>query len=157
METLRQINIKNRPHYFFNSMTNINKFDLRLLSINEISFKSTDDVIFDIEYITMKSSDGAKSLYLVFNNVDAYFDYSSTGEKYLVFAFTDKNREALEIYTELRDEIKYQIEIISHVRPTKYEKDFMKLNLNQMMTYLWVNIPVCVIIARSVFQEDDKY
>ena len=70
MKTLRKINIKNRPHYFFNSTTNINKIDLRLLSINEISFKSTDDVIYDIQYITMKSPDGANSVYLVFKNVD---------------------------------------------------------------------------------------
>ena len=72
MRTLRQINIKNRPHYFFNSMTNIKTFDLKMLRVNEMSFKSTDDVIYDIEYITMKSSDGANSLYLVFSNVDAH-------------------------------------------------------------------------------------
>ena len=95
MRTLRQINIKNRPHYLFKSMVNIKKFDLRLLSINEISFKSNDDIIYDIEYFTMKSSDGANSLYLVFNNADAYIDCNFTGEKYLIFAYTDKNREVL--------------------------------------------------------------
>ena len=89
MRTLRQINIKNPPHYFFNSMTSIKNFDLRLLSINETLFKSTDDVIYDIEYITMKSSNGANCVYLVFNNVDAYIYCNSTGDKYLVFAFTD--------------------------------------------------------------------
>ena len=26
-----------------------------------------------------------------------------------------------------------------------------------MIIYLWVNIPVCVIIVRSVFQENGKY
>ena len=82
-------------------MTSIKKFDLRLLIINEISFKSSDDVIYDIEYITMKSSDGANSLDLVFNNVDTCIDCNSTGEKHLIFAFTDEVREALEIYTAL--------------------------------------------------------
>ena len=127
MRTLRQISIKNRPHYFFNGMTNINKFDLRLLRINQISFKSTDDVIYDIENITMKSFDGANSLYLVFNNVNVYINCNSTGDKYLILAFTDKNREVLEICIELWDEIEIQsqIEIISDVRPTKYGKDFM--------------------------------
>ena len=79
-------------------MTNIKTFDLPLLSINEISFKSTDDVIYGIEYITMKSSDGANSVCL--RNVDAYIDCNFTGHKYLIFAFTDENREALEIYIE---------------------------------------------------------
>ena len=99
-------------------MTNIKKIDSRLLSINQISIKSTDDVIYDIEYITMKSSDGSNSLVqnLVFKNVHAYIDRNSTGDKYLIFVFTDKNRAELEIYT-------------------KYEKGFIKLILNQMMTY----------------------
>ena len=43
MKTLRQVNIKNNRHnYFFNGMTNIKNFDPNLLSIDQISFKSTD-------------------------------------------------------------------------------------------------------------------
>ena len=45
MRTLRQVNIKNRQNYVFNSMTNIKNFDPNLLSIDQISFKSTDCVI----------------------------------------------------------------------------------------------------------------
>ena len=69
MKTLRQVNIKNRHNYSFNSMINIKTFDPNLLSIDQISFKSTDSVIYDIEYI--KSLGGEDSLYLVFDNVDA--------------------------------------------------------------------------------------
>ena len=47
MRTLRQINIKNRPHY------NIKNFDPNLLSIDKMSFKSIDNGIYHIEYITM--------------------------------------------------------------------------------------------------------
>ena len=53
MITFRQVKIKNRPHYFFNDMTNIKNFDPSLLGIDKISFKSTDVVIYPIEYITM--------------------------------------------------------------------------------------------------------
>ena len=105
MRTLRQINIKNRPHYFFNNdMINIKNFDLSLLIIGKISFKSTADVIHHIEYITMKSlddenTDSANSLYLIFKNLDGYIECNSTEEsnenKYLIFASTDKNKEAL--------------------------------------------------------------
>ena len=70
MRTLRQVNIKIRQHYFFNSMINIKNFDPSLLSIGKISSKSTGCVIYNIEYITMKSLDNANSLYLIFNNVD---------------------------------------------------------------------------------------
>ena len=58
-------------------MTNIKHFDPSLLSINQISLKSTDDVIYGIKYITMTSFDSGNSLYLVFNNVDAYIEENS--------------------------------------------------------------------------------
>ena len=72
MKTIRQVNIKNRQDYVFNSMTDIKNFDPSLLSIDQISFESTDSVIYDIEYITMKSLDNENYPYLIFNNVDAY-------------------------------------------------------------------------------------
>ena len=53
----------------------------------------------------MKSLSSTKSLYLVCNNVDAYIE-ENTEDKYFIFAFTGKNKEALENYTELWDEIK---------------------------------------------------
>ena len=68
MRTLRLVNVKNRQNYFFNSMINIKNFDPSLLSIDQISFKSTDSVIYDIDYI--KGYNSAYSLYLIFNNVD---------------------------------------------------------------------------------------
>ena len=55
-------------------MTNIKNFDLNLLSINKISFeKNTDCVIYEIEYF--KNLDSENSLYLIFNNVDAYIEH----------------------------------------------------------------------------------
>ena len=38
--------------------------------------------------------DSDNSLYLIFNNVDGYIE-ESNGDKYLVFASTDKNKEVL--------------------------------------------------------------
>ena len=57
MITIRKINIKNRLYYFLNDMTNIKNFDSNLLSIDKISFKNTDAVIYNIKYVTMKSLD----------------------------------------------------------------------------------------------------
>ena len=114
MGTVRQISIKNCQHYFFDSMTNIKIFDPSLLSIGQISFESTDSVIYAIEYITMKSLDNENYLYLIFNNVNAYIEESNE-DKYLIFASADKNKGVLGNYAELWDEIKDQIEIISGV------------------------------------------
>ena len=91
MKTLRQVNIRNHRNYFFNSMTNLKHFDPNFLSINQISFKSTDCVIYNIKYF--KNLDGVNSLYLTFNDVDACIEKYSEN-KYLVFALTDKNKEA---------------------------------------------------------------
>ena len=49
MKTLRQVNIKHCPGYFFNSMTNIKNLDTNLLCINQRSFTGTDSVIYDRE------------------------------------------------------------------------------------------------------------
>ena len=66
-------------------MTNIKNFDRSLSSIEEISFKNNDSVIYQIEYITMKTLDNenidsANFIYFIFNNVDAYNECNSTEE-----------------------------------------------------------------------------
>ena len=56
MRTLRQVNIKNRQNYFFNSKTNIKNFEQNLLNIDQKSFKRTCCVIYDIKFF--KNLDG---------------------------------------------------------------------------------------------------
>ena len=56
-------------------MINIKNFDQHLLRIDKILFKSTDAVIYNIKYITMKSLnhiniDSGNFPCLIFNNVD---------------------------------------------------------------------------------------
>ena len=65
--------------------------------------------------------DSAKSLSLVFNNVDGYIE-GDNGNKYLVFASTDKNEKVLKKYKKLWDEIKNQIEAINGGKPIEYKK-----------------------------------
>ena len=120
-----------------------------MLNINKTSFeKNTNCVIYEIDYF--KNFDCKNSLYLIFNNVDACIEYNLTKDdretKYLVFPFTDKNREALKNYTELWDEIKDQIKTINEDNPTEYWKDFVKtrfesnddLPLNKLLIFLCV-------------------
>ena len=116
MKTFRSINIKNRPYYFFNNMTNIKDFHPNSLTINQITFeKNIDCVIYEIEYF--KYLYRSNSVYLIFNNVDAYIEYNLTENdsetKYLVFASTEKNKEVSENYIKLWYEVKYQINTIS--------------------------------------------
>ena len=52
MEQVKEINIKNRRHYFFSDMFNIEEFDSNLLKIDKKSYKGTD--IYYIGYMINK-------------------------------------------------------------------------------------------------------
>ena len=78
----------------------------------------------------------------------------------MVFASTDKNREALQNYTELWDEVKDQIKTISGDNPIEYRKDFIKTRFesnDDLPLGKILNIPVCVIVVESVFRRDNNY
>ena len=85
-------------------MVNSKKFDSNVLKIDKKSDKSID--IYYIGYITMKNMGNYKSihivnpLYLIIHEVDGSIECNSverkSGNKYLVFTFTDKNKTALE-------------------------------------------------------------
>ena len=137
-------------------MVNIKTFDPSLLNIDQVSFENNDSVIYETEYF--KNLDSANSFYLVFNNLDAYIEKSGKN-KYLIFASTDKNGKATENYRELWNEIKEQIELISGDKVIKYEKDFMKIKFesnDDLPLGKTLNILVCIIVARNVFEEDGK-
>ena len=153
MRTIKQVNIKNRQNYFFNDMTNIIDFDPGLLNVASIEFKSNNSIIYNIKYI--KNLKGSNSLYLVFNNLDAYIEKSGEN-KYLIFASTDKNEMVLRDYTEIWDEIKEQIELVSGNKAIKYSKDFMKIKFesnDDLPVSKIINIPVCVLIIRGVLKK----
>ena len=44
--------------------------------------------------------------HLIFNNVDGYINEENNENKYLISAFTDKNKDVLEKYAELWNETK---------------------------------------------------
>ena len=151
--TIKQVNIKNRQNYSFNDMTNISDFDVSLLNIDQIAFKSNDSIIYSIVNDSIKNLNSSNSLYHVFNGSDAYIEKSGEN-KYLIFASTNKNEMVFGDYTEVWDEIKEQIELISGNKVIKYSKDESDEDfpLGKIL-----NIPVYVIVVKGVFEEDSKY
>ena len=145
-------------------MISVKRFYPSFLNISKISFKSIDAAIYSIRYITMKSLDhvnidSANSIYLVFNNVDEYIE-ESNGNKYLIFASTDKNKEIWKKYTELWNEIDNQIETINGGEPIEYKKYFTKIEFesdNDLRLGKISSTPNMVIFTGCVFQEDKKY
>ena len=116
MGSIKQINIKSRTYYFFNDIINIKNFDSNLLKIDKKSYKNID--IYYIGYITMKDIDFYTSifslnpLYLIINETIGHIE-EGNGNKYLIFAPIDENKEVLRKYTELWNKIKNLIETIN--------------------------------------------
>ena len=47
MITYRELSIKNRPQYMFDSMANINRLAKNLVSVNQISFRNDDALYYE--------------------------------------------------------------------------------------------------------------
>ena len=63
MGNIKEINIKNQTHYFFNYMINIEDFDSSLLKIHKKSYKNIS--IYNIWYITIKKVDDYENIHSV--------------------------------------------------------------------------------------------
>ena len=124
------------------------------MSVNQISFINDDAVSYEIEYYGNYVD--TYPLYLVFHDVDVYF-HVVMEKKYLVFALTDKNKEMPENYKKLWDEIKKEMRTIKgEIEPFECEKDVMKIGFesdNELPLNKIMSVPVCIIIAKSIFKE----
>ena len=82
--------------------------------------------ICNIGYITLKKIDYYESinsvspLYLIIGKANSYIE-ENNWNKYLVFTFTDGNKNVLAKFTKLWDEIKF-IETINEGKKGEYEK-----------------------------------
>ena len=102
----QQINLY-RTYYFFSDIKNI---DPNLLSINKIYTNNRDVAFYSIKYIMMESintqnTDGENPLCLSFSDVDTYI-IEESGNKYLIFALTEKNKKVIELYKKRWSEIR---------------------------------------------------
>ena len=137
------LNIRFNPK----SQTNIKDIDLRAIGVNEISITN-----YEIEY--HGNLIYGSPLYLLFNDVDAYF---LSEEKYLVFSSTNKNKDILEYYKELWDTIRKEISRISEEVKIFDLKDLVKINFksdDKAPLSKIINIPMCTIIIKSLFRID---
>ena len=98
-------------------------------------------------------------MYIIIDKVDGYTE-ESNGNKYLIFASTDKNKKVLIKCTEIFYEIKYLIKTINGGKPSEYAKDFIKIKFNSDDNFPLnkvLKLHNLTIVVRCVFQEDSKY
>ena len=63
MGETKQMHIKNRTYYFYNSIISLKEFDAKLLKIDKKSHKNLD--IYYIGYVNIKNIDDYESIYSV--------------------------------------------------------------------------------------------
>ena len=105
-------------------------------------------MIFDEDY-----DNDEDYLYFFLDDVDGYIE-ENDGIKYIVFASTEKNKEALENYKTLWEETKRQIEVINDNEPIKYRKYFMKIRFESDIDLplgKTFNILDMIIVVASIF------
>ena len=98
-------------------------------------------------------------LYLINGKVDGYIE-ENNGNKYLVFDFTDANKEVLKKYTELWDGNKNEIETINVGKKGEYGKNLMKSKFNtddNLPLNKPLKLNLLTIIVRCMFEEDGKF
>ena len=144
-------------------MINIKDFNPNLLKTDKNSYKNIN--IYYIRYITIKSISDYESinsvnpLYFVVAEVDGFIE-GRNGNKYLVFASTDGNKEVLEKYIKLQDEIRFLIKKINGGKEGEYKKDFTKIKFNSddnLPMGRIFKLHMLTIVVRSIFEEDGKY
>ena len=97
-------------------------------------------------------------MYLLINHGNGYIEEKSVN-KYLIFDFTDENKEVLKNYNDVWNGIRDKIKEISSGE-CDYEKDYMKINFNSDDD-LPLNKPLkfhnMTTTIRSVFKDGKLY
>ena len=159
MESINQINIKNRTYYFYNDIIDIKNLTSNMLKLDKKSYK--DIGIYNIGYITIKKIGDYKNinsvnpLYLRIFHASGYIE-EINGDKYIIFDSTDKNKELLKkyVFNGIIDKFKK----ISNDK-FDYEKDYMKTEFNSdddLPLNKSLNFHIMTITIRFLFEEDGK-
>ena len=97
MGVVKQIEIQNRTHYFYNDMINFENFDSNLLKIDKKHYRGIN--IYYIGYITI---------------IDDCESMKKNGNKYLIFDDSvNENKAPLKKYAVIWDGIKNEIKVIN--------------------------------------------
>ena len=151
MESIKQIDIKNRTYNFFNEMQNIKNFDSHLIKTDKKSYKNI--VIYYIGYIAVKyfEHDGVHTvspLYFIIDGVDGYIEGKMKINAYF-------------LSLQIRTKVKTFVEKINE-KPGKCGKNIIKIKfesddnppLNKNSIMKLYNLAIAV---RSAFQGNKKY
>ena len=160
METIKQINIKNRTYYFYNDIINLDEFDESKIKVDKKDFNDIDIYYLGYEHKKKISEcnviNSVNSLYLRIVDIKGQFKKGKDDAWYLVISDKDDVYKKLaDILESIKNEITEKTWDV-----VEYDNDYMKIKLesnNIFATDKDVNIHLATIIIRAIFAQDCKY
>ena len=160
METIKQVNIKNRTYYFYNDIIDLDEFDESKIKVDKKDFNDIDIYYLGYEHKKKISEcnviNSVNPLYLRIVDIKGQFEKGKDDAWYLVISDKD------DVYKKLVDILESIKNKITEKTwdALKYDKDYMKIKFesnNIFPTDKDVNIYAATIIIRAIFAQDGKY
>ena len=160
METIKQINIKNRKNYFYNDIINLDEFDESRIRVDKKDFNDIDIYYLSYEHKKKISEcniiNTVNPFYLRIINMNGQFEKGKDDAWYLVISNKD------DVYKKLVDILKSIKNKITEKTwgALQYDKDYIKIKFesnNIFPTDKDANIHIATIIIRAILAKDGKY
>ena len=159
METIKQINIKNRTYYFYNDIINLDEFDESKIKIDKKDFNDIDIYYLGYEHKKKISEcnviNSVNPLYLRIININGQFEKGKDDAWYLVISDKDVYKKLVDIFESIKNKITEKTWDV-----VEYDKDYMKIKFESNNIFSAdkdVNIHLATIIIRAIFAQDGKY
>ena len=153
METIKQINIKNRTYCFYNDIINLDEFDESKIKVDKNDFNDIDIYYLCYEHKKKISEcnviNSVNPFYLRIVDMKGQFEKGKDDAWYLIISHKDDVYEKL---MGIFESIKKKI-------TAEYDKDYMKMKFESNNIFPIdkdVNIRLDTIVIRAIFVQEGK-
>ena len=154
METIQQINIKNRTYYFYNDMINLDEFDESKTKVDKKDFNDIDIYYLGYEHKKKMSEcnviNSVNPLYLRIVGMNGQFEKGKDDAWYLIISDDDDVfKKLVDIFESIKNKITEKTWDL-----VEYDKDYMKIKFKSNNIFPVgrdVNIRIATIIIRAIF------
>ena len=160
METIKQINIKNRTFYFYNDIIDLDEIDGSKIKVNKKDFNEIDIYYLGYEHKKKISEcdviNSVNPLYLRIVDMKGQFEKGKDDAWYLVISDKDDvYKKLVDIFESIKNKITEKT-----WDAVEYDKNYMKIKFesnNIFPTDKDVNIHLATIVIRTIFAQNGKY
>ena len=160
METIKQVNIKNRTYYFYNDIIDLDEFDESKIKVDKKDFNDID--IYYLGYEHKKNISKCNVLnsvnppYLRIVDTNGQFEKRKDDAWYLVISDHDGIlKKAVDIFKSIKNKTTEKTWSV-----VEYQKDYMKIKFESndiLPVGKDMNVRIATIIIRAIFAQDGKY